>query len=45
MRNLTRQQEKYSLHRTAGVPMRLLNVLNANADMIAPALPDAAEIP
>ena len=34
-----------SLHRTAGVPILLVRALNAEAEMIAPALPDAAEIP
>ena len=33
------------LHKQAGVPIFLLSVLNANAEMIAPALPAAAEIP
>lgn len=34
-----------SLHRTAGVPIRFERLLKANAEMIAPALPLAAEIP
>ena len=36
---------EYALQSTAGVPMRLLKLLNARAEMIAPALPLAAEIP
>ena len=34
-----------ALQRTMGVPTFLLRVLNANAEMMAPALPAAAEIP
>jgi hypothetical protein len=33
------------IQRTAGVPMSLLSELNAKADIIAPAFPDAADIP
>jgi len=33
------------LHRTAGVPILSVSVLKARAEMIAPALPQAAEIP
>ena len=33
------------LQRTAGVPIRLLKLLKARAEMIAPAFPLAAEIP
>lgn len=36
---------KYLLQSTAGVPMCSLRVLNTSAEMIAPAFPDAAEIP
>jgi hypothetical protein len=35
----------YALQRTAGVPMLLLSLLNANALMMAPAFPLAALIP
>lgn len=35
----------YALHRMAGVPISLLKVLKASAEIIAPALPAAAEIP
>lgn len=37
--------EKDVLQRTAGVPMSLLSWLNASAEMIAPALPAAADMP
>ena len=33
------------LHRTAGIPILSVSVLKARAEMIAPALPQAAEIP
>lgn len=33
------------LQRTAGVPMSLVRLLKAKAEMIAPAFPLAAEIP
>jgi len=35
----------YAPHKTIGVPTFLLRVLKASAVMMAPALPDAAEIP
>ena len=35
----------YALHKIMGVPTFLLSVLKASADMMAPAFPDAAEIP
>jgi hypothetical protein len=39
------KQRKDILHRTAGVPMSLLSVLKARAEIIAPAFPEAAEMP
>lgn len=39
------QEERDLLHNTAGVPMSLLSLLNAKAEMMAPAFPAAAEIP
>jgi hypothetical protein len=42
----SREREfKNSLQRTAGVPIFLLRVLKARAEMMAPTFPDAAEIP
>lgn len=41
----TGEREEDVLQRTAGVPMSLLSWLNASAEMIAPALPAAADMP
>lgn len=43
--NTNDKQHRDVLQRTAGVPIRLLKLLKAKAEMIAPAFPLAAEIP
>jgi hypothetical protein len=40
-----RHQRGNVLQRMAGVPILLLSVVNASADMIAPILPQTADIP
>ena len=40
-----RKNMVYALQRTAGVPMSLDRLLKARAEMIAPALPAAADMP